>query len=1186
MYLKSIEIQGFKSFANKTIFEFHNGITCIVGPNGSGKSNVADAVRWVLGEQSAKQLRGASMQDVIFSGTQLRKPQGFASVAITFDNRDHTLNIEYDEVTVTRRVYRSGESEYLLNGNTCRLRDINELFFDTGIGKEGYSIIGQGQIDKILSSRPEDRRELFDEAAGIVKYKYRKAAAQKKLESEQANMIRLGDIMSELEKQTGPLEKKAAAAREYLKLREVLRYYEVNAFVQDTRRTENSLKETEGNLNIAEADRKDAEKKANNLKTQYENEQERLDRLEEQIENSRETVAFCQSEIQEKESKIGITREQIKTEKLRREHAENRLKTLQTESEKRKKEKLELELKRQELNRQIYDATSLKDRAGQAIRQSDSRISELQKAAHRYQEQIIGVLSRKTEVQTESQKYQTMLEQYRIQKAQLNQKLLQSRQEEGRFQAELSSADLRCQTAKTHASMLHEQRHRAETEYDQCRRSLSELQEQYSEQRRHCQVAAAKAESLRNLAERYEGYGNSIRRVMEARNHYPGICGVVADLIQVEKCYETAIETALGGSIQNIVTDTEQTAKELIGYLKKNRLGRATFLPLDAISVRDEFRQQSVLREPGIIGLAENLIRTEPRYQKIFEFLLGKIVVADTIEHAMKAAAKYKRSFRIVTLEGDLLNIGGSMTGGAFKNNSNLLGRNRELEELEQTIVSEKSKLKVLEQKGNEAAQAAKLAEAELSKVREQAQQAALLETEARMNYASAKKRIEEVLAGREQTVIEMRLLEQSVQNTSGSLQTEKRRINELDRELEQIKAQESEERKAIEAAGGRKEQLAKEQQEFELTLVRLAQSDSFLLENLKRIENEEEKSCQETARLKEEMTVFAGAAAEKEREIRQAKDQILRLTEQSEAEQKGLELLTAEKEKVNALLRGFFTRQSGISERISILDKDIFRLRHQKERLDEFLDSQTEYLWSEYEMKPSEARAMYDENGPGRSELRSLIQTQKTKIKALGTINVNAIEEYRELMERWNFMKGQYDDLIVSKESLAQVVEELDAGMRAQFEEKFAQIKEEFDRVFKELFGGGKGTLELIEGEDMIEAGISIISQPPGKKLQNMLQLSGGEKALTAIALLFAIQNLKPSPFCMLDEIEAALDDSNVGRFSKYLHKLTANTQFIVITHRRGTMTSADRLYGITMQEKGVSALVSVNLIEDELDK
>ena len=1186
MYLKSIEIQGFKSFANKTVFEFHNGITCIVGPNGSGKSNVADAVRWVLGEQSAKQLRGANMQDVIFAGTELRRPQGFASVAITFDNADHKLNIDYDEVTVTRRVYRSGESEYLLNGTACRLRDINELFFDTGIGKEGYSIIGQGQIDKILSSRPDDRRELFDEAAGIVKFKYRKAVAQKRLENEEANMVRLSDIMSELNRQVGPLERQSKAAREYLRLREELKGQEVGAFVLDCARLEKELAQTEDSLRIVTGDHASVQKDADALKGQYEAAQKQQEELERQAEEARNGISACQSSGQENEAQIRVLHEQINTEQLRKEHAKERIAALLDGKKAREVEQQELEKKRQELNRQVYDAEAKSSTTRQEIETVSARVSSLQKSIREDQEQVIRLLNQKSALSAETQKYQTMLEQYRIQKAQLNQKLLQSKEEEERFDGNLKEQKERLGQAQARLEQARTQLVKRESALAQLQKKQTEQQNRYSEQRRLHQASLTKAEALRNLAERYDGYGMSIRRVMEAKNRYPGICGVVADLIHTEKKYETAVETALGGSIQNIVTDTEQTAKELIGYLKQNRFGRATFLPLDSITIRDEFRQKEALREPGVIGLAHTLVQAEPQYRKVLEFLLGRIVVADTIDHAMKIAAKYRRSFRIVTLEGDLLNIGGSMTGGAFRNSSNLLGRSRELEELEKTIELEKQKLAQLETLIQTTAENRKEAEAELADARKIEQERALAETEARMGLKAAERRMEEIADSREQTVLEQRLLEQSIREASDKKQAVADRVNELEENGTKTQETAALYQREVQEAEEKKEALTAQSREEELQLAKLSQSDSFLAENLARLLSEQEKSCEELQTLEQELTAVQGNVAQKEAEIERLKTQSTEAKQRETELRASLESLTGKREAAAQGLKSFFERQEELSGRLGTLDKELFRLNHQKERLEENLDSQTEYLWSEYELRPSEAKAMAKPDGPSLSELKLRIAELKNSIKALGTVNVNAIEEYKELMERWTFMKTQYEDLVESRQSLLGVIDELDAGMRAQFEEKFEEIKKEFDKVFKELFGGGTGTVELVEGEDIIEAGITIISQPPGKKLQNMMQLSGGEKALTAIALLFAIQNLKPSPFCLLDEIEAALDDSNVGRFSGYLHKLTENTQFIVITHRRGTMAAADRLYGITMQEKGVSALVSVNLIEQQLDR
>ncbi len=1184
MYLKSIEIQGFKSFANKTLFEFHNGITGIVGPNGSGKSNVADAVRWVLGEQSAKQLRGSSMQDVIFAGTEQRKPQGFASVAITFDNSDHVLNVDFDEVTVTRRVFRSGESEYMLNQTPCRLRDINELFFDTGIGKEGYSIIGQGQIDRILSTKPDERRELFDEAAGIVKYKYRKNAAMKRLTSEQENMVRLTDIMSELEQRVGPLQKQSENAREYLKLHDALREREINAFVLESRQGEESLKKTLDRLEIVTGDFEARQADIENLRKEYASGEQALADADAAIEEVRTRQEKLKAALQEREGQILVLKEQIRTEELRTEHAESRKRQLEERASERADNRKETAEKRQELNRQIYDAQSSQAILNRRAEELQEKLSDAQQLIRSGQSRVIGLLNRKTELAADLQKYDTLLEQLRIQKSQLTGDLLKSGTKEQETSEELKRRE--ATLAKRQETL--EKGRRKLSELDALlrgqRREFEDLQNAYGELRRAHQASLTRQESLRNLAERYEGYGNAIRRVMEERSSEPGICGVVADLFHVEKEYETAIETALGGSIQNIVTDTEQTAKRLIGFLKKNRHGRATFLPLDAITKTQDFHQREVLKEEGIIGLASGLVRTEKRYDSVREFLLGRIVVADTIDHAMRVSAKYKRTLRIVTLEGDLLNPGGSMTGGAYRNSSNLLGRNREMEALEKQIAGEKEKLEKQKRRLEQLSGSIGNLDRELSELRQNAEDDRLKETAERMRLDAEKEQLEQIQRDAGHTRAELLLLEQSVKEAmqKRSEVLEESGQVEKDQSLTQTASEES-----IAKSESWQDELKEVRaglQEQELVLARLSQSDAFLSETLLRLSEEERGEGGELESLNNDLENSREAVSGLNARIASLSDENVQAGEALTACVAQLEVLTKDRERKNSDLRGFFEKQEELSGQLRLLDREQNTLENQKNRQEERLNDLTENLWTEYELNPSQAKALFSENGVPLQELRKEIKALKEQVKKLGPVNVSAIEEYAEVSERYEFMKKQYDDLEVSRKMLLDVIEELDRGMREQFTEQFALIREEFDRVFKELFGGGKGTIELVEGEDILEAGISIISQPPGKKLQNMMQLSGGEKALTAIALLFAIQNLKPSPFCLLDEIEAALDDSNVGRFAGYLHKLTAHTQFIVITHRRGTMSSADRLYGITMQEKGVSALVSVNLIENEL--
>ena len=680
------EVQGFKSFANKIVFQFHNGITGIVGPNGSGKSNVADAVRWVLGEQRVKQLRGASMQDVIFSGTELRKPQGFAYVAITLDNSDHQLPIEFDEVTVSRRVYRSGESEYKINGNACRLKDINELFYDTGIGKEGYSIIGQGQIDKILSGKPEDRRELFDEAAGIVKFKRRKVITQKKLEDEKQNLVRVNDILSELEKQVGPLKRQSEAAREYLRLRESLKTFDVNLFLLESEEVRRQLEAAEKNEAIVSADLSQVKESAEQMKREYDEISGLLAKLEESINQNREEMNRADLLKGNLEGQIGVLTEQINTERISAEHIGSRLMAIDREIGERQEKKAAYEAEKETLSAQQREVGGRLKELRETLRRTEEQMMLLDQRMEDSKADIIRALNEKAGLSARQQRYApTLLEQVDVRRAEVSQKLLHFKSDESVWDEKIGAEALRLTEVEDQLRAVEKEesetilkRQASEEELRRLNRNLSNAQQDYH-------TSQTKLESLRNLAERYEGYGGSIRRVMEARDRIYGIHGVVADLITVQKKYEVAIETALGGSIQNIVTDTEQTAKQLIEYLKKNRFGRATFLPLTSIGNKSTFSQERALKEPGVLGLANTLVETKPEYEGLMKYLLGRVVVADNIDHAIALAKKYQYSLRIVTLEGELLNAGGgSMTGGAFKNSSNLLGRKREIEDLEE----------------------------------------------------------------------------------------------------------------------------------------------------------------------------------------------------------------------------------------------------------------------------------------------------------------------------------------------------------------------------------------------------------------------------------------------------------------------------------------------------------------------
>lgn len=1185
MYLKSIEVQGFKSFANKIVFDFHNGITGIVGPNGSGKSNVADAVRWVLGEQSAKQLRGAKMEDVIFAGTQNRKPVGFAYVAITLDNSDHALPVEYDEVTVSRRVYRSGESEYKINGHSCRLRDVTEMFYDTGIGKEGYSIIGQGQIDKILSGKPDERRELFDEAAGIVKFKRRKSAAIKKLENERSNLVRVNDILSELEKQVGPLKQQSEKAKEYLNYKTDLKKYDVNAFLLETDRIRKETAELNGRLKIVDDDLEDSKSEYDNTKSEYEAAENQLNDINAQIDENSQTVSALELENQKLQGEINVFTEQIKTFNANKQLHSERL--LDIEKDKQNKNNSVKELREQynDLNTELSEYNDKLAAINDTAKALNAEIEGISGQIDNRQNSIYDNLTEQSTIKAENQKFVTMLEQLEIKKSELTSHIIKGKSDESAQKQVIKSLTAELDNAVGKLEDINNSIEESNTSVTQLKAEIAEKNSELDKLTQNYHREKSRLESLINITERYDGYGNSIKKIMELKDSNPGILGVIADIVKVEKQYETAIETALGGTIQNIVTDKESTAKELIGYLKQNKLGRATFLPLNAIHARNTLENEACINEKGVIGVASNLVRVSFEYEGLAKYLLGRILVVDNIDNALLIAKKYKYTLRIVTLEGEQLNPGGSMTGGAFRNSSNLLGRRREIEELKQSVSN--TNKQITQEKAAVADlrnQVAKYREA-LDSYNKLLRETHIRKNTIDVNLKQADLKLSEIIASYGDDIKEQASIDSEILKISESRNQVSGNLNLLDNQNEAARKEIENLGKTLEAKKSEEAAIALKIENLKISHSSIEQKASFINENIERL-------CKELDNLEEEKTSIQEKIGET-KELVSAKQADIELVKNSieESERKitaigeKLEDLRAAKEKVNASHKEFFKKREELNEKIILLEKDSMRLHNQYDRLEESYDSLVDYMWNEYELTYSYALELKSDELNNINDIRKQINILKAAIKKLGDVNVNAIEEYKSVSERYEFMKTQHDDMIEAEESLMKVIEELDEGMRTQFTAKFEEIKVEFDKVFKELFGGGRGTIELVEGEDILEAGILIISQPPGKKLQNMMQLSGGEKALTAIALLFAIQNLKPSPFCLLDEIEAALDDSNVGRYANYLHKLTKHTQFIVITHRRGTMSAADRLYGITMQEKGVSTLVSVDLIENDLN-
>lgn len=1186
MYLKSIEVQGFKSFANKIVFDFHNGITGIVGPNGSGKSNVADAVRWVLGEQRAKQLRGGSMQDVIFSGTENRKPLSYASVAITLDNTDHQLAIDFQEVTVTRKLYRSGESEYLINGSICRLKDVNELFYDTGIGKEGYSIIGQGQIDKILSGKPEERRELFDEAAGIVKFKKRKNMSVKKLEEETQNLLRVTDILSELEKQIGPLEKQSEKAKEYLKKKEKLKLYDINLFLLESVRIREEIKGLEKQLTNTTEEIDDTQTKYDYTKTEYENIENQLEKLEYTIEDVKKQLSKTQLSKQQLTGQIELLKEQINSEKISENHCSQRSSNIYEEIAIHKNQQEEYLQDKRILAQKIDDRKNEENEINSKLNQIQRHIIELSSNVEQWKQDIMDVLNQRAVTKAKMQHFDTLLGQINVRKAEMNKRLIE-------VSSDASGQDETIQKYEYELKEITGEIQNNVAEVKKQEENIKRLQETIANQAEQLRIKqttyhreSSRLESLKNITERYDGYGNSIRKIMEKKEQESGLLGVVADLIKVDKKYEIAIETALGGSIQNIVTDNEDTAKKMIQYLKQNKLGRATFLPVTGITVGGMIRYPEALKEKGVIGLANTLVIVEEKYKVLAENLLGRTIVVEKIDDGIKLARKYRQSLRIVTAEGELINPGGAITGGTFKNTSSLLSRRREIEETEKVIVQLKKELTVWEEKLAEAKTERADCYKKIECTKQKLQKKYVIQNTLKMNLDQASMQKENILKMASDMLSEGKELEaqvtellESQESIQIELETSEKIEKELNKKIE-------EEQILLEKEKNTESKIVQEVENIHLVLANLEQKKDFILENLLRIQEETEKYQEELQELIQKKEKSSLEIEEKQKQIQEIQTTILHSQDTFEEFELKIQKLNQEKEFLTKKNKDFLEKRETLSRYMADLDKEKFRLTNKKEGFEETLEKQINYMWEEYEITYSKARELRNERFTSLSEIKHQIQLLKSDIRNLGSVNVNAIEDYKNVFERYEFLKTQYNDLVEAKETLIQIIKELDVSMRKQFSERFKEIANEFDRVFKQLFGGGKGTLELMDDDDILEAGIRIIAQPPGKKLQNMMQLSGGEKALTAISLLFAIQNLKPSPFCLLDEIEAALDDSNVTRFAQYLHKLKQNTQFIVITHRRGTMAAADRLYGITMQEKGVSTLVSVDLLEKDLTK
>ena len=1179
MYLKRIEMQGFKSFADKTVLEFKPGITTVIGPNGSGKSNISDAIRWVLGEQSMKSLRGAKSEDIIFAGTQARKSLGFAEVSIVIDNNDNKLPIEYSEVTVTRKIYRSGETGYFINKVPCRLKDILELFMDTGIGKDGYSIIGQGKIDEILSNKSEDRRHIFEEAAGIVKYRTRKQESEKKLEQTKLNLLRINDILAEIEANIEPLKLQSDKAKQFLDLREELKSIEVGLFIYNINTYKEKLEQLVKDEDIITSQKEAEDSKMEALQASKEELRQVVDDITAQIENMQNIGFESSNKIEKINSEIGISNERIQNNTANKQRLEAEILEVKNRIEELKEEQ------KQKLEKKT-NLTSNKEKFEKELAEKEAELAELSKKLSAKELEIEGKkqivqdnIDKKYELAAEINTQDVNYENLEKRKKQLKNEIdsVISELDSTRYgKNEISKGFYDIESKRNIAVEKLEKSVQAK---EQNMQKLKQYEDEISKLTYTQRMKQARHQFLIETEKEKEGYNKTVKSLLVACDKdsslNKGIHGVLANLISVEKEYETAIEMCLGQALQNVVTSTEQDAKKMIEYLRTNSLGRASFLPIASVQGK---KLDKLTKMDGVIGIASDLVKCKKEYEQIILSLLGRTVVVEDMDTAIALAKKDKYSFRIVTLKGDIISSSGSISGGSVQTKTvNILGRSREIEDLEK-------ELKKLEKQI-----ADKTAEKEeyASSIGDSIEQTAKLEKELQeieIVYATEKQKM--VAVEENITRLENRLAKLKEEVTQTEKQKEENRLlkEQKEAEIQTLTEQIEELNKVIEefALNNKDNQKYIDDLNFDITNLKISvtsfdESESSIEEMVERISqdiknNEQsiENKNQNILAINEENTKLEQTIIEYNNQIEQIKQEVTNSgTKVEELKQERI----AKNEKLvnteNEIQSQFSTLES--------LKEQIIKLDVKKTKLEQDLQQVVENLWNEYELTPNSTEEYQKPNNVATAQKQ--VNSLRNKIKDLGSINIDSIEEYKKTKERYDFMSEQRLDLENTASKLRKIIGDMTTTMQNQFKEKFELINKNFNEVFTELFNGGKAELILENEENILECGIDIRVQPPGKKLQNMMLLSGGEKAFTAIALLFAILKINPAPFCILDEIEAALDDVNVYRFAEYLKKFCKQTQFLVITHRKGTMEAGDSVYGVTMEENGISKLLSIKL-------
>ena len=1179
MYFKRIEMHGFKSFAEPVVIDFHEGVTCIVGPNGSGKSNISDAIRWVLGEQSPKMLRGGKMEEVIFAGTASRKSRGMAEVTLVIDNSTGILDIDYNEVAITRRMYRSGESEYLINNNQCRLRDIKELIMDTGIGVDGYSIIGQGKIADIVSNKPESRREIFEEAAGVVMYKSKKAEAERKLEASNANLERVSDIVSEIEGRIDGLREDSAKAKEYLELRERYQDLEINITLKNIEKLETANDSIRGDARELTASIEMLGTRKQTLDGEISEERQKNERLEQLGNESNSALIAKIDELNQITNKSQLDGERLRAMERDAARINGEIAELESKLETEQENGETLSQKQEEIRVRLTNEEQRLQEKIQGYNEITARVLAQSEEVEEQRNEMFSLHSRAVSKRSEAASMESYRTSLQKRKEQLLAEGAEQEQSTRAFEADQKKDLAEQEAAAARAQRIASAMEQLKQERADLMRVISEEAKKLDDTRIRVSQLAARKKTIEEMEHNYEGYNGAVRFVMKAG--MPGIEGVVGDLMKAPAGYETALETALGGAMQNIVCQKDGHAKEAIRSLKANKAGRLTFLPMESVKGGGVTVPGQVRQHAGYLGIGAELAEFAPQYQGIFNYLLGRVAVVDNMDSAIALSKIAGNGIRFVTLDGEIINAGGAITGGRYKNASaNLLARKSEIAALaEQVETLQQAYQKGMHQNQERQARQEEISD-QLQKMEEERRQKELEISALQAKIAAQRQNFRDVeQAG---TKREKELL--SIEHDSADME---KMLDELLREIERSEAGHREAETQLTQTMQALELLKTEAAEAseEITKARIAKQDqenqfSASEELLRRVCAAAEELRGQIA---ERETRLADMDKEKH-EILFSADNSEELFQKCSSEKAELEdyiaRLNTEKASLTAALNAKTDEQAALGETLRAYQDQKYQQEIRLAKNETQLDTLKEKLWDEFEISYAQAMTFKKEEfvmSTATKESREI----KNRIRELGDVNVGAIKEYEQVSERYGFLTEQRADILEAMQELQTIIGDMDRTIRTKFKENFDQVVIHFEEIFKELFGGGQAELRLDDENHPLEAGIEIIAQPPGKKLQNINLMSGGEKTMTAIALMFAVLKTKPTPFCILDEVEAALDDANIDRFANYL-KNFHEIQFAVVTHQKATMEHADVLYGVTMPEQGISKVISLRLGDD----